>query len=151
MDMWKCHTEQKQLPIPDEDSLVFWEGCRRQRLLIQQCDACQTFRFPPSPMCRDCLSDFSTWREDPGAGEVLTFCVYHTELAGPAWQGDLPYVVGVIQLWQSGVKMLSRLRCHPLDNMRVGLPVQVCFEVADERITLPLFVPSNTGAGPATR
>jgi uncharacterized OB-fold protein len=102
-------------------------------------------------MCRDCLSDFATWREDPGEGEVLTFCVYHAELAGPAWQSDIPYVVGVIQLWQSGVKMLSRLRCHSLDNMRVGLPVQVCFEVADDRITLPTFVPLNTGAAPAIR
>ena len=150
MDMWKCHTERKQLPMPDEDSLVFWEGCRRQRLLIQQCDACQTFRFPPSPMCPVCLGDVATWREDPGEGEVLTFCIYHSELAGPAWQGDLPYAVGVVQLGQSGVKMLSRLRCHPLDKIRVGLPVQVRFEVADDRITLPTFVPLHSGVAPAT-
>ena len=101
-------------------------------------------------MCRVCLCDFATWREDPGKGEVLTFCIYHSELAGPAWQGDLPYVVGVIHLWQSGVKMLSRLHCHPLDKMRVGLPVQVRFEVADERITLPPFAPLNSGFAPAT-
>jgi uncharacterized OB-fold protein len=149
MDMWKCHTERKQLPIPDEDSLVFWEGCRRHRLLIQQCDACQTFRFPPSPICRACLGDFATWQEDRGEGEVLTFCVYHSELAGPPWQGDLPYVVGVIQLWQSGVKMLSRVHGHPLDKICVGLPVQVRFEVADDRITLPMFVPLNSGVAPA--
>ena len=43
MDMWKCHTQGKQLPVPDEDSMVFWEGCRRHRLLIQQCAACDAF------------------------------------------------------------------------------------------------------------
>jgi uncharacterized OB-fold protein len=68
MDMWKCQLEHKQLPVPDEDSLVFWEGGRRQRLLIQQCDGCGSFRFPPSPLCRNCLSPLAAWREDPGRG-----------------------------------------------------------------------------------
>ncbi len=141
MDMWKCHTERKQLPTPDEDSLVFWEGCHRGRLLLQQCDACRTFRFPPSPLCSACLSAGTTWTEDAGQGEVLTFCVYHAELAGPAWQADLPYVVAVVQLWQSGIKMLSQLRCHDVEKVHIGLAVQVVFEPASERITLPKFVP----------
>jgi len=78
--MWKCHTTGKQLPIPDEDAQIFWEGCRRQRLLIQQCDHCGAFRFPPSPLCQVCLGSLTTWREEPGQGEVVTFCVYHTEI-----------------------------------------------------------------------
>ena len=91
MEVWKCQMQGKQLPIPDEDSLVFWEGCRRQRLLIQQCDACKTFRFPPSPLCPSCLSPATTWQPDPGWGEVLTFCVYHAALASPAWEAELRF------------------------------------------------------------
>ncbi len=141
MEMWKCHTDQKQLPIPDEDSQVFWEGCRRYRLLIQQCDDCQAFRFPPSPLCAACLSGVSTWQEDAGDGEVLTFCVYHSELAGPAWQAELPYVVAVVQLRYSGVKMLSQLRVETLDQAQIGLPVAVRFEPANAHLTLPVFAP----------
>ena len=53
MDMWKCLKDERQLPIADEDTLVFWEGCRRHRLLIQQCDDCHAFRFPPDRFVHD--------------------------------------------------------------------------------------------------
>jgi uncharacterized OB-fold protein len=142
MEMWKCHTQNKQLPIPDEDSQIFWAGCQRQRLLIQQCDTCQTCRFPPSPLCPRCLSALATWQEDPGRGEVLTYCVYHSAIAGPAWDADLPYVVAVIHLGHSGVTMLSNLVCDDLDLVQIGLPVQVTFERVSESITLPKFVPN---------
>jgi hypothetical protein len=142
MEMWKCHTAGKQLPIPDEDSLVFWEGCRRQRLLIQQCDGCGRFRFPPSPLCAACLSTGHTWRDDPGSGDVATFCIYHSALAGPAWHDDLPYVVAVVRLHYSGVHMLSQLMCPSLQAVRIGLPVQVGFKAMNAQITLPQFFPA---------
>ena len=141
MDMWKCHTEHKQSPIPDEDSLVFWEGCKRQRLLIQQCDECDRYRFPPSPLCAACLSTQATWREDVGKGEVLTYCVYHSELAGPAWITELPYVVAVVQLQQSRVKMLSQLRCNDPTIPAIGQHVRVRFEPMDGEVVLPVFEP----------
>lgn len=141
MEMWKCHTGQKPLPVPDEDSLVFWEACRRQRLVIQQCVACQRYRFPPSPLCPACLSPRSAWREDPGAGDIETFCVYHSALAGPAWQPELPYVVAVIRLWHTGVQMLSQLQCDDPRAISIGLAVQVFFEPASQQVVLPKFVP----------
>jgi len=139
--MWKCQTVAKQLPIPDEDSLVFWEGCRRGRLLIQHCQHCQTFRFPPSPLCRHCHSSLARWQADPGQGEVATFCVYHAEIAGPAWQQDVPYTVAVIRLWHSGVHLLSQLLGVAPQAVRVGLSVQVYFEMINAQITLPKFAP----------
>lgn len=141
MEMWKCHTTTKQLPIPDEDSLVFWEGCRRQRLLLQQCEACHRFRFPPSPLCPHCLSPLAIWQRDPGDGEILTFCVYHAELAGPAWRAEVPYTVAVVRLWYSAVKMLSRvLHVNPAE-VRIGQPVRVVFPAAGNDFRLPCFVP----------
>ncbi len=148
MDMWKCHTADKQLPIPDEDSQIFWEGCRRHRLLIQQCDDCQTFRFPPSPFCSRCLSGLATWQDDPGRGRVVTYCVYHSELAGPAWHQDLPYVVVVVHLSFSGIHMLSNLVCEHPDIVRIGLPVRVTFVPASPAITLPKFVPGEAPDAP---
>lgn len=141
VEMWKCHTGGKQLPVPDEESQVFWEGCRRQRLLIQQCNTCGAFRFPPSPLCRYCLSSLTTWQEDPGTGEVVTFCVYYVDLAGPAWQAHLPYVVVVVQLWHSGVKMLSNLVCDDPQLVFVGLKVRIGFDATDAGMTLPKFFP----------
>ncbi len=141
MDMWKCHIGQKALPVADEDSLVFWEACRRHRLVIQQCVTCGHYRFPPSPLCPACLSPRLAWREDPGEGEIETFCVYRSELAGPAWQPDLPYVVAVIRLWHSGVQVLSQLCCDDPSAIAIGQTVQVHFTPADEGVVLPKFIP----------
>jgi uncharacterized OB-fold protein len=151
MEMWKCHTQSRQLPIPDEDSQVFWEGCRRHRLLIQQCDACAAYRFPPSPVCPQCLSPLTAWREDPGAGEVLTFCVYHSELAGPAWRHTLPYVVAVVHLRCSGVNMLSNVVGVAPERVNIGMPVRVVFESIDPAVTLPKFVPRGDDAAHMVR
>lgn len=144
MDMWKCHAGHKQLPLPDEDSIVFWEGCLRHRLLIQQCEACHAFRFPPSPVCPHCTADVATWHEDPGAGHVMTFCVYHSELAGPAWRPELPYVVAVVHLAFSQVNMLSNVLCEAAESVSIGMSVQVAFERVNEQICLPKFVPCHT-------
>lgn len=144
MDMWKCHTDDRQLPLADEDSIVFWEGCYRHRLLIQQCDVCKAFRFPPAPVCPHCTADATTWREDPGSGHVMTFCIYRSELAGPAWRSALPYVVAVVHLEFSGINMLSNLLCEALESVRIDMPVRVVFEPAGERICLPKFVPYGT-------
>lgn len=141
MEMWKCHTHTKHVPIPDEDSQVFWEGCRRGRLLIQRCDACGMFRFPPSPVCPGCLASLTTWQDDPGLGIVQTYCVYHSDLAGPAWRADLPYIVAVIRLEHSGINMLSNLVCDTANAVQIGLRVQVIFEPMSEHITVPKFVP----------
>lgn len=151
MEMWKCHTVTKQLPIPDEDSLIFWEGCRRGRLLIQQCCQCTVFRFPPSPLCGHCHSSFATWQEDPGQGEIATFCIYHSAIAGPAWQSDVPYTVAVIRLFYSRIHLLSTLRHADHQAIQIGLPVQVRFEVVNEHITLPTFVLLHTPPHPPER
>ena len=141
MEMWKCHTHTKHVPTPDEDSQVFWEGCRRGRLLIQRCDACRLSRFPPSPLCPGCLSSLATWQDDPGTGIVQTYCVYHADIASPAWRAELPYIVAVIRLDHSGVNILSNLVCVTANTVQIGLPVQVIFDPVSERITVPKFVP----------
>jgi uncharacterized OB-fold protein len=88
-----------------------------------------------------CLGSLTTWQEEPGQGEIVTFCVYHAEIAGPTWQPYLPYTVVVGQLWYSGIKMLGRLVCDNPQLVRIGLPVRVGFEAVNERLALPQFFP----------
>jgi uncharacterized OB-fold protein len=72
---------------------------------------------------------------------VVTFCVYHAELAGPAWHSSLPYTVVVVQLWYSGIYMLINLVCNDLQAIRIGIPVRVGFEVVPGGLPLPKFFP----------
>ena len=52
-----------------------------------------------------------------------------------------PYTVVVVQLWYSGIKMLSNLVCDDFLLVHIGLKVRVSFEAVNERIALPKFFP----------
>ena len=52
----------------------------------------------------------------------------------------MPYIVTVVSLEYSGVKMLSNLVCD-VALVQIGLPVHVVFEQMTDSITLPKFVP----------
>jgi uncharacterized OB-fold protein len=76
---------------------------------------------------------------------VVTFCVYHAEIAGPAWRPLLPYTVVVVHLWYSGIHMLSNLVCDDLRAVHIGIPVRVGFEVVNAWLTLPKFFLCSEG------
>ena len=131
----------KHLPIIDGDSRGFWEGCRQGELRLQHCDSCGRFRYAPKRLCPYCLAEGFEWRAVSGRGEVYTFTVEHHAYS-PAWKGETPYVIAVIEL-EEGPRMMSRIvGCEP-DAVRIGLAVQVTFEKATEEITLPLFRPAG--------
>ena len=79
----------KPLPVPDNDTKEFWEGCKRHELLIQKCNKCSTYRYPPRSICPNCFSEDSIWEKVSGKGQVYTFTVARVPL-GPIWEPDIP-------------------------------------------------------------
>jgi len=61
----------KPLPIIDDDTREFWEGCKKHELLIQRCTDCGTFRFPPRTICHKCLSMNFQWIQSAWMGCTL--------------------------------------------------------------------------------
>lgn len=54
-----------------------WDSIGRQRLELQCCDECATFRYPPAPVCPHCLSELASWKPIAGRGTVLSWVVFH--------------------------------------------------------------------------
>lgn len=132
---------QRPLPKPDQDSVVYWEAARRHELLLQQCGDCQKFRFYPRSVCPHCLSDKFQWRQSAGRGKVYSFTVIH-RAPFPAFRDKVPYVLALIEL-SEGVRMMTNvIGCEP-DKVEIGLPVELTFEDLTEEITLPQFKPSQ--------
>lgn len=130
---------QRPLPKPDQDSLVYWEGARRHELLLQQCDSCQRFRFYPRSLCPYCFSEKFEWRKSAGLGSVYSFTVIH-RAPFPAFREKVPYVLALIEL-SEGVRMMTNIvGCDP-STVEIGMPVEVTFEDVTEEITLPQFKP----------
>ena len=129
----------KPLPVADVDSDEFWNGCHRHELLLQRCEQCHSFHYPPAPICPQCFSMNLKWEKASGKGEVYTYTIVRRPLS-PEWEKDVPYTVGVIQL-NEGVRMVSNvIGCKP-EDISIGMKVEVAFEDVTENISLPKFKP----------
>lgn len=120
----------KQSPVPNELDRPFWDACNEERLVLQLCEACDRFQHPPEALCAACgIAAALVWREVRGAGTIYSFgVVYDTPIA--SLQEDQPYNVAVIELDDApGINMMSHLPGTPVDEVPIGAPVTVTFEV----------------------
>ena len=119
----------KQSPVADESSQSFWDACNEDRLVIQNCSACNRMQHPPEPTCRNCGSaDNLGWREVSGRGKIYSYGVVHDCPIAPL-QADQPFNVAVIELEDDpDIKMYSHLPGTPVDEVPIGGSVQVEFE-----------------------
>lgn len=125
------------LPIADDDTRHFWEGCKAHRLLFQKCLECGLVRWPPAIVCPSCYcSDFNLITAS-GKGRIYTFAVYHKAF-DPAFSDQTPYVVAIVELIE-GPRMLSNIvGCLPSD-IACDVPVKVSWTDVTETVSLPKF------------
>ncbi len=130
---------ERPLPVPSELSAPFWEACRRHELIIQRCQNCNAFRFPPAILCPECLSEAVEWTRVSGRGKIFSFVVFH-RVYHPAFQADLPYTVALVEL-EEGPRLISNIVGCPPDRVTCDMPVDVVFEDVTGEVTLPKFRP----------
>jgi uncharacterized protein len=130
----------KPIPIPNEDSRRFWEGCRGNKLLLQQCDSCAHVRFYPRILCTECGSTETTWIEASGRATVYSHTTIH-RAPSPAFKADVPYVLALVTLEEGGRMMTNIVGCKP-DDVVIDMPVKVKFEKVSDEISVPKFEPA---------
>jgi hypothetical protein len=133
----------KPLPIPDVDSLPFWEGAKRRELLAQQCTDCAQWRWPPQGVCRNCHSWNSVWTRLAGRGRISSYVVVQQGGVSAAFAKDVPYVIARIEMdgTDDQVIMTSNVVNCAWEEVHVGMHVEVTFDDIDATITLPKFAP----------
>lgn len=132
---------EKPLPQPTSESKEFWEGCKRDELLVQKCKDCGTLRYMPRPMCHVCNSLSKEWIKVSGRGKIFSWIVVNwSSNAGLA--KEVPYVVIAVTLSeQNDLRMIGKLEdCSP-EDVKADMPVEVFFERITEEITLPKWKP----------
>ena len=130
-------------PVPEVTSILapFFAAARERRLVVQRCVGCQTLRFPPRELCSTCLATKATWEQVSGRGEIFSYNVMH-QIYHPGFANEVPYAVVVIKLAE-GPKMTSNLVDCPLNEITIGMPVEVTFEDVSPDVTLPKFRPAT--------
>ena len=131
-------------PQPSPESNAFWRAARHHTLVLPRCNQCGEFWFPPALFCPACLSGDMALRKVSGRGRVYTFSVVH-RANHPAFAGEVPYVVAVIEL-DEGPRMLSNVVDIDPDKVRCDMRVAVKFLDLAADISIPVFSPSKEGA-----
>jgi uncharacterized OB-fold protein len=134
-------------PVPDYDAMLQWrrllarEPARRPpaqpmslqalwrerdqnlRLYASKCTACGRVQYPPQRVCTSCHAKdkMQPHRLADRRGEIFTYSMDYV-----AGTPDVPLVITIIN-FQGGGRMLSMLTDRKVDDVRVGLPIEMTF------------------------
>lgn len=111
-----------------------WTSGASGRLSVQRCLRCRRWSFPPTSACRHCWGAGLEFEPVAGKGVLVTWTTV-TEPVRPT--SVVPYRVAVVDLAE-GVRLLLGLVGGASDDLRVGAPVRLVFDRADDRVWLPL-------------
>ena len=117
-----------------------WEGCAQGKLTLPYCDKCEACFYYPRRWCPQCFNQDLSWQEVSGKGKVYSFSVIH-QAPMASYQGDVPYVLAVIEL-QEGPRMMTNVVNCRVEDVSVEMPVEVTFEERGD-MTIPQFQPQQ--------
>lgn len=131
-------TPERIPPIPDALSEPFWQAAREGTLLIQRCPSTGKYQWYPRLHSLHDWDAEPEWVEASGRGVVHSFSIVHRSTAGL----EKPYVLAVVEL-EEGVRLTANVVDVPVDEVSIGMPVEVTFARLDETFSLPLFAPAR--------
>lgn len=124
----------------------FYAWCARGELRLRRCNTCRSWCHVPRVTCPSCASTDWAWERVKGTGRLYTWTVVHRAMH-PAFMGDVPYAVVVVEL-DEGPRIVSGIVDCPLEALEMEMPVEVVFERSDrwgDRV-LPRFRRIEGGA-----
>ena len=129
---------QKPMPGPDAVTAPYWKAATEGRLLIQECPACGHRQWYPRALCTACGRD-PEWLECTGLGTVHTYTVVR-QMGMRPFRDELPYAIGMIEL-DEGPLVFGNITDCAVDDISIGMPVEVWFTKADDEIGIPSWRP----------
>jgi uncharacterized OB-fold protein len=129
------------LPRLDDSNRHYWTGGADGELRLLRCASCRYWIHPPLPVCPRCLSKEVAPEATSGMGTVATFTVNHQP-----WYPNLdpPYVIAMVELDdQPEVRITTNIIGCPVEDVRIGMDVQVVFEQYDD-VWIPFFAPASS-------
>jgi uncharacterized OB-fold protein len=125
------------LPQINDVNRPFWAACRAGELCLQRCCTCSRVRYPPAPICPNCLGVEVEWEAMSGRGTIFSFMIFRRAYH-PAWADRVPYNVALIEL-EEGPRMISNVIDVEPDALRVGQHVGAVFEAVSDEVAVPRF------------
>jgi uncharacterized OB-fold protein len=110
-----------------------WESIRGRTWSLQSCDDCGEYRYPPAPICPNCLCMGYKWKPLSGTGKILSWVVFHKQYL-PDYPP--PYNVVAVQLAEGPIVISNLVGTEP-EGSWLDRSVQVCYAPDAEGNLLP--------------
>ena len=121
------------IPVPEHDGLSkpYWEGLRKETIMVQRNPHTGVYQFPPQWISHDTQSFDLEWVAVMPRGVI-----YSWTRAGhpvhPALKDHGPYIVVLVELPRAGnIRMLGNLLGDPRQLVKIGASVEAVFEPHD--------------------
>ncbi len=145
-------------PLPELDwttTRPFWDAARNERFVMPRCRDCERYVWYPEERCPMCGGERIAWVGVSGRGRLFSWAeVKH--LLHPPYEGQLPYVSGLISLEEAPyVRYVTRIvDCEPAD-LSIDMPMEVvfrklAFENIETEVMAPMFRPGSSSLRPIT-
>ena len=129
-------------PIPRVNAYMALSPSRQAsnngNLLIQYCKESGKPQWYPRPVSLATGRRNLEWREVCGRGKVYSWTVTYS--AWPGHEDRVPYICALVEL-DEGVRMLANLLNVKGEDVKIGMPVQLCWERLSDEINYPAFEP----------
>ena len=87
-----------------------------------RCKECETTVFGPAVFCQSCTSTQLEAVELGGKGILFSYTIVRIPPAG--WPGDVPYVLGQVELPQGPQVLAEVIDCEH-DDLKIGMAVEM--------------------------
>jgi uncharacterized OB-fold protein len=128
----------RALPAPDNASRHYWQSAADGQLVIQRCITCGEFQFYPRALCVSCAGE-TEWVDASGRGTLYTYTIIRQNRS-PAFAALSPYAVGIVEL-EEGVRMMSNIVDCDVEQLSIGMALQVVLVKAADDVGLPFWRP----------
>ncbi|SMD22919.1 Zn-ribbon domain-containing OB-fold protein [Kibdelosporangium aridum] len=122
-------------PAPRGEEQIYFQAATENRLTYQTCDTCGSTVFYLRAVCPHCGSESLRLRDSAGVGKVYSYTVQH-RAGHPYFADRTPMTLALVDL-DEGFRLLADL--VDVDEVAVGMPVEVVFHELDHDLTLPHF------------
>ena len=122
----------------DIDSIEFWNGAKKGRLMIKKCNkSSKYFLYSGGNLALQKGLDYE-WVEASGKGSIYSYTKSNIPGGSKYYLNKVPYIIAIVLL-EEGVKIMTNIYESDEKNIKIGKSVKVIFKKLDENITFPCF------------
>ncbi|RPH05224.1 MAG: hypothetical protein CBC53_005205 [Alphaproteobacteria bacterium TMED93] len=122
----------------DIDSFKFWEGAKKNKLLIQKSTISKKYFLYSRSFSGVAADESFEWVESSGKGTIYSFTISHIAGGSEFYVNKTPYIVASILL-DEGVRLMSNIVDCDHSIVEIGKNVKVVFKKLDSDLVFPCF------------